>query len=132
LLFGCPHKICQALRYLLFKFDCSIVKLKPTNGSKDNVSHAEFWSSALFGRTEVCSREILKSECQTGVGFMPTPVFLEFHELSQKRFAQPDNITDHPNRWGIHVGQAIRNRLKARDHHALLRCAAAFDEGAGV
>jgi hypothetical protein len=49
------------IKYLLFKFDCFIVKLKPTNGSKDDVSHAEFWSSAVFGRTEECSREILKS-----------------------------------------------------------------------
>ena len=29
-------------KYLLFKFDRSVVKLKPTNGSKDNVSDAEF------------------------------------------------------------------------------------------
>ena len=31
-----------------FEFDCFIVKLKPTNRSKDNVSHAEFWNSAAF------------------------------------------------------------------------------------
>jgi hypothetical protein len=51
----------KCLKYLLFKFDRFTVKLKPTNGSKDSVSHTEFWSSAVFGRTEECSREILRS-----------------------------------------------------------------------
>jgi hypothetical protein len=37
-----PNECVSGSKYLLFKFDCSIVKLKPTNGSKDNVSHAEF------------------------------------------------------------------------------------------
>jgi hypothetical protein len=35
-------------KYLRFEFDGKSVKLKPTNGSKDNVSHAEFWSSAVL------------------------------------------------------------------------------------
>jgi hypothetical protein len=37
-----PNECASSSKYLLFKFDCSIVKLKPTNRSKDNVSHAEF------------------------------------------------------------------------------------------
>jgi hypothetical protein len=51
-----------AFKYLLFKFDGTSVKLKPTNLRADSVSHAEFWSSAVFGRTEECSREILNSQ----------------------------------------------------------------------
>jgi hypothetical protein len=41
-----PEKTRMKSKYLLFEFDGTSVKLKPTNGSKDNVSHAEFWSSA--------------------------------------------------------------------------------------
>jgi hypothetical protein len=32
----------DVLKYLLFLFDCSVVKQKPTKGSKDGVSHAKF------------------------------------------------------------------------------------------
>jgi hypothetical protein len=44
--FFCGDRV--VLKYLLFEFDRYTVKLKPTNGSKDNVSHAEFWSSAVL------------------------------------------------------------------------------------
>jgi hypothetical protein len=40
----------QESKYLQFEFDRFTVKLKPTNASKNNVSHAECWSSAVMAQ----------------------------------------------------------------------------------
>ena len=53
----------STIKYVQLNFDSSIIKIKASHASKENVSHAEFWNSAAFGRMEEWSREILN--CQT-------------------------------------------------------------------
>jgi hypothetical protein len=66
---------------LLFKFDGKSVKLKPTNGSKDNVSHAEFWrpkpARCCFG-----ARRVLRflAERKNGVGRLDQHTQVHSHE----------------------------------------------------
>jgi 2,3-bisphosphoglycerate-dependent phosphoglycerate mutase len=65
----------EILKYLLFEFDGTSVKLKPTNRSKDNVSHAEFWSSAVLAEWKNTVGRYSKGRFKVLLVRHATPVF---------------------------------------------------------